>query len=405
MNLSVLLIEDDSFARKNLMRVMRKEGYTVSGARDGLEGINAFKEEKPDIVITDVKMPKIDGLEVMHRIKELSPETEVILITGHGDVDMAIFALREGALDYIKKPIDIDQLLLSLGRAKVKICERKSVKIDKSILIIEDNEKAREVLHRIYEKEGYKVFSAANGKEGIDIFSDHKIDIVLSDIQMPIMDGLEFLSEAKSINCDCEVIMLSGYGDESKAVESMRNGAINFITKPIDVEQLLQATQKAMDKLHLQRSYTFQSRELELSKQIISRFEDEGRWGLEKSIEYDVAKEVVDFMNISYVLIDESLNVCHANEAFTDSFKFSPRRVDAEFLRRTALADISVEQMREKVAGILEGSEKRVVCFRTGSEKGMLLLKGYNENEGEREDKVVVVVGGRYNSGENGTDC
>lgn len=105
MNIKVLLVEDDKMARKRLKRVIEKEGYEVIAAQDGLEGLELFKSERPDVVITDVKMPKIDGIEVMHRIKEMSKTTEVILITGHGDIDMAIVALRDGALDYIKNQL------------------------------------------------------------------------------------------------------------------------------------------------------------------------------------------------------------------------------------------------------------------------------------------------------------
>ncbi len=100
--LKVLLIEDDEVARLSLKRVIDKEGYETLTAVDGYEGLNLFRSEKPDIVITDIKMPNIDGTEVVHTVKDISPSTEIILVTGHGDYDTAILALRDGVLDYLK---------------------------------------------------------------------------------------------------------------------------------------------------------------------------------------------------------------------------------------------------------------------------------------------------------------
>lgn len=121
----VLIVEDDEKAKESLGRVVKKEGFEVLLAENGKQGLEIFKKELPEIIITDLKMPEIDGLELLHTAKHISPNTQVILITAYGDYDTAIAALREGTLDYLKKPIDLNHLTIALGRAREKIFERK----------------------------------------------------------------------------------------------------------------------------------------------------------------------------------------------------------------------------------------------------------------------------------------
>jgi len=185
MPIKVLLIEDEELTRNLLKRVMEKEGYSVIVADNGERGLELFNIEKPDIVVTDIKMPGLDGEEVLYRIKRLGPATEVILITGHGDIETVIHALREGALDYIKKPINVDQLLLSLGRAQEKISENKKIIPKTSLLILEDDQSTREKLAQILKKEGFNILTGSNGEEGIALFMQNKVDILLVDVNMP----------------------------------------------------------------------------------------------------------------------------------------------------------------------------------------------------------------------------
>lgn len=400
MNIKVLLVEDDDMARKRLKRVIEKEGYEVIAAHDGLEGLELFKSERPDVVITDVKMPKIDGIEVMHRIKEMSKITEVILITGHGDVDMAILALRDGALDYIKKPIDIDQLIMSLGRAKEKIQERKKITVRNTILILEDDEKTREKLGKIYIKEGYKVFIAPDGEEGLKIFSENKIDIILTDLRMPKMNGLKFISEVKKITTDCEFIVLSGFGDEADAIEAMRNGAINFIAKPIDLEQLLLSTQKAIDKLELQRSYYYKTRELELTRQVMKRISTERGHIIEfpENSEQDqsgLVLNLIDIMNISYLLFDNELNVGFTNNYFQEHYNFLPEKIDKNFFEKLGIKNVNMNMFKEDLMAMFENKRSKMIKLSTENAPKIIIIKIILIVDGERIEKGLIFIGGR----------
>ncbi len=124
----ILLVDDEKSIVNVLSISLRNDGYDVFTAYSGKECLEKFMEETPDIVITDMKMPGIDGLEVLKRIKNLNPHTEVIIITGHGDMDSAIEALEYGASDFINKPIRDEALSVALERAKEKIAIRLKLK-------------------------------------------------------------------------------------------------------------------------------------------------------------------------------------------------------------------------------------------------------------------------------------
>jgi len=124
----LLLIDDEPDILRVLSISLKADGYDVVSAQNGPEGIAAFEKEKPDIVITDIKMPGMDGIEVLKKIKGLNADTEVIIITGHGDIENAIEALKHGASDYINKPIRDEALAIALGRAREKFDIRQQLK-------------------------------------------------------------------------------------------------------------------------------------------------------------------------------------------------------------------------------------------------------------------------------------
>ncbi len=123
----LLLIDDEPGIRRMMSLDLRADGYEVSLAEDGESGIEAFTRERPDIVLTDIKMPGLDGLEVLKHIKELSPETEVIVITGHGDMESAVKSLQLEASDFITKPVNPDALEVALRRARERLTLRREL--------------------------------------------------------------------------------------------------------------------------------------------------------------------------------------------------------------------------------------------------------------------------------------
>jgi DNA-binding NtrC family response regulator len=107
----VLVVDDDASIRKRCVQLLHKRGYDVEGVSEGEVALSIVKDRRPPLVIADIRMPGINGLDLLERIKEVSPATEVVMITGYGTVESAVRAIRLGAYDYITKPFDMDRLL------------------------------------------------------------------------------------------------------------------------------------------------------------------------------------------------------------------------------------------------------------------------------------------------------
>jgi CheY-like chemotaxis protein len=115
----VLLVDDEERFVLNLAKLLRGRGFVVATAFSGAEGLAcAEREAAVDVVLLDVKMPGMDGIETLRRLKQIAPEVEVLMLTGHADLDIGIEAMREGALDYLMKPCDIEDLVEKLREAR-----------------------------------------------------------------------------------------------------------------------------------------------------------------------------------------------------------------------------------------------------------------------------------------------
>ncbi len=128
---TILLIDDEASIRRTLKEILEFEKYQVLEAPDGFSAIDIFKKSAIDIVLLDIKMPKMDGLEVLDFLQEINPEVPVIMISGHGNIDTAVEAVKKGAFDYISKPPDLNRLLITLRNAQDRhslVVETKSLR-------------------------------------------------------------------------------------------------------------------------------------------------------------------------------------------------------------------------------------------------------------------------------------
>ncbi len=124
----ILLVDDEESIRNMMRLTLELDGYTVLTAADGPSALDIFQNELPDVVLLDVRMPGMDGVEVLRHIKEINRDAEVIIISGHGDMDMAIECLRMEASNFLAKPVSEEILSLSLKRSLEKVALRRKVK-------------------------------------------------------------------------------------------------------------------------------------------------------------------------------------------------------------------------------------------------------------------------------------
>jgi len=127
----ILIVDDEKSIRKTLREILEYEKYEVTEAQDGMECLAKFKRAKFDVVILDIKMPNLDGMETLERLQQMSPETPIIMISGHANIDTAVEAVKMGAFDFVSKPPDLNRLLITLKNALDKhnlISETKKLK-------------------------------------------------------------------------------------------------------------------------------------------------------------------------------------------------------------------------------------------------------------------------------------
>lgn len=137
----ILIIDDEKAIRKTLTEILSYEGYKIEEASDGEEGLRKFKEKNFDVVLCDIKMPKLDGIEFLDKAREVNPDVPVIMISGHGTIETAVEAVKKGAYDYIAKPPDLNRLLITIRNAtdktnlvtETKVLKRKVSKVEEMI--------------------------------------------------------------------------------------------------------------------------------------------------------------------------------------------------------------------------------------------------------------------------------
>ncbi|NDE10668.1 MAG: sigma-54-dependent Fis family transcriptional regulator [Chitinophagia bacterium] len=131
---SILIIDDEKAIRKTLTEILRYEGYKIDEAEDGEEGLRKFSNTAYDLVLCDVKMPKMDGIEFLENSKAINSDVPIIVFSGHGNIETAVEAVKKGAFDFISKPPDLNRLLITLRNA-----------LDKQTLVKETKDLKRKV--------------------------------------------------------------------------------------------------------------------------------------------------------------------------------------------------------------------------------------------------------------------
>lgn len=167
----VLIIDDDQPIRNALRGILEDEGYKVEEAEDGVQALDLVLKNKYDAALLDIKMPKMDGLEVLDRVFEITMEMPVIMISGHGDIKSAVECIKKGAFDFIQKPIDLNRLVITIRNATMNsnlIDETKKLKrkVTHSYPIIGESEaitKVKEMIDRVAPTEAKVLITGDNG--------------------------------------------------------------------------------------------------------------------------------------------------------------------------------------------------------------------------------------------------
>lgn len=168
---NILIIDDEKAIRKTLSEILSYEGYKIEEAGDGEEGLRRFRDKTFDVVLCDIKMPKLDGIEFLEKVRESNPDVPVIMISGHGNIDTAVEAVKKGAYDYIAKPPDLNRLLITIRNAmdktnlvaETKVLKRKVSKVEEMIGESGPIQKIRETIDKVAPTEARILVTGENG--------------------------------------------------------------------------------------------------------------------------------------------------------------------------------------------------------------------------------------------------
>lgn len=168
---NILIIDDEKSIRKTLTEILSYEGYKIDEAGDGEEGLKKFKEKTYDLVLCDIKMPKLDGIEFLEKAKQINADVPIIIISGHGNIETAVEAVKKGAFDYIAKPPDLNRMLITLRNAmdkntlvaETKVLKRKVSKTQDIVGESSPIKKIKETIDKIAPTDARVLITGDNG--------------------------------------------------------------------------------------------------------------------------------------------------------------------------------------------------------------------------------------------------
>lgn len=167
----ILIIDDEKAIRKTLTEILTFEGYKIDEASDGEEGLKKFKEKTFDLVLCDIKMPKMNGIEFLEKAGEVNADVPIIMISGHGNIETAVEAVKKGAYDYISKPPDLNRLLITIRNAmdkstlvlETKVLKRKVSKVQEMIGESSPIKKIKETIEKVAPTDARILITGDNG--------------------------------------------------------------------------------------------------------------------------------------------------------------------------------------------------------------------------------------------------
>lgn len=238
----ILIAEDEALLRGVLATKLTRLGYKVLEASDGVEALTRLRTDKPDLLLLDIVMPKLNGFDVLEALRADTAlrATPVIIISNSGQPVEIERTKRLGAVDYlVKAQFDPDELVTKvvaqIGKPDESMQEeaKSAEKSDGAVLLVEDDKFLRDLISQKLRNEGFAVSEAIDGEEGMRKLKEESPDIVLLDLILPGMDGFELLKRAKEDVglARIPVIILSNLGQREDIERGMKLGAHDFLIK------------------------------------------------------------------------------------------------------------------------------------------------------------------------------
>lgn len=231
---NILIVDDNVSLTKTMSFALKHKGYAVTTAKDGHEAVAKVKEQPFAMIFMDIKMPLMNGVETYKELKKIWPEAVVMMMTAYAVEDLVAEALKEGAYGVIYKPLDIEKVLTTIEEAL-------HAKKGALVLVVDDDYSTCATLKNILSKKSYTVGTAHTGEEAVAMVKEHTYNIILIDVKLPTINGLETYLAIKEANPKAVTIIMTAYRQEMADLvqQAIENGAYTCLYKPLDMEELL----------------------------------------------------------------------------------------------------------------------------------------------------------------------
>ncbi len=254
----VLLVDDETDFLESTAKALRRRGFETTTASGGKAALEFARSRRFDVAFLDVKMPGMDGHQLFYALHDALPEMRIVMLTGHGDLQKAFELGKNGLFTYLAKPVETDDLVRTLMRAYEQGDRvRSDLREDEMesgealpvrVLLVDDENEFLLSAKKIFQRRGMDVFEASNGKEALDLLARQRVDVVVADVKMPGLGGIDLLDRIKRDDPLIEVVLLTGHGSVTLAVDGMKRGAFDYLTKPQETEDLIRVIRAACGK-------------------------------------------------------------------------------------------------------------------------------------------------------------
>lgn len=236
---TILIVDDDPSLCRTMQMILERRGYAVETAPDGVQAVERVRAHPFDMILMDIRMPVLDGVQALREIKALRPDAVVTLMTGYAMEDLLQDALAEGAFAVLDKPVDVEEVMSLVKRVQ-------EIRQGALVLIVDDDPATRTTLQRILTHQGYQICTASTGEEAIDFAHQRAFDVLLIDLRLPELNGLDTYLTIKAICPQTVAIVFTAYPRELDRLAdlALRNNAYTCLYKPLDIDRLLALLQE-----------------------------------------------------------------------------------------------------------------------------------------------------------------
>ncbi len=245
----LLLVDDEVEFLEAMEPGLVRRGFDVTLASDGRAALDLLSSHAFDVIVLDVKMPVLDGVDTFREVKRLRPGLPVIMLTGHGNLQQAFETSREGVYEYLTKPCQVEDLARVVTEAVSQAKQAgQAVPVPEEeirLLLVDDDRDFVDSVAPALGRRGIAVSRAYTGESALEQAGRGCHDVAVVDVRMPDIDGLTLLDRLRETDPQLEVIVLTGHPTAHDARRGFKHGAFDFLVKPQRIEELVAAIRRA----------------------------------------------------------------------------------------------------------------------------------------------------------------